>query len=198
MHPHASAEFEVSKSRFLAQVVPITALSELAPLVAFERREHPAAHHVCSAARVGLNGEYSRSSDDGEPSGTAGMPILGAITSAGVSDVCVLVTRYFGGVKLGTGGLARAYSAAAKQALSAGRTIQRREGVRVSVALSFEQAPKFEHVLRLAGLAPSLQYSEVVQLSVAVARTQLDEVLAIFANASLHPELGEPLVFTDS
>ena len=113
-------EIKVKGSRFIGQVFPAADREQAAArLQQVRRRYHDATHH-CSAWRVGAPGsDRSRSDDDGEPSGTAGPPILGAIEGAGVYQVLVVVTRYFGGTKLGSGGLVRAYGEAARQALAA-------------------------------------------------------------------------------
>lgn len=103
---------EIKHSRFLAQGVPVT--TSEAALAALTVASDPAATHNCWAYRIG--GEY-RSSDDGEPSGTAGRPILAAIDAQGFDQVAVVVTRWYGGVKLGAGGLARAYGGAAAECL---------------------------------------------------------------------------------
>jgi uncharacterized YigZ family protein len=118
------AEIKVKDSRFIAESCRVTAVDEAqARLNQIRRREHAASHH-CYAWRVGL-GDQARFkySDDGEPGGTAGRPIYDAIMSADLTDVLLVVTRYFGGTKLGTGGLARAYAEAARQVLAqSGRT----------------------------------------------------------------------------
>jgi putative IMPACT (imprinted ancient) family translation regulator len=108
------AEVEVKRSRFLAWAWPVA--SPGAALLRLESRRDPSASHNCWAFRVG---QAHRSSDDGEPGGTAGRPILAAIDGEGLNGVCVLVVRHFGGVKLGTGGLARAYAGAARAVLRA-------------------------------------------------------------------------------
>ena len=110
---------KIKGSRFLASVAPAADEEEAMAHVAAVRKLHHAARHVCWAWRTGEGGEGSRSSDDGEPSGSAGRPILQAIVGADLTFVAVAVTRYFGGTKLGVGGLARAYGGAAAEALSA-------------------------------------------------------------------------------
>ncbi len=106
---------EVSKSKFIAAVLPIASSEEALAAVDQKRAEHPKASHWCWA--YALHGAGSRYSDDGEPSGSAGRPILLAIEGEELDGVCVVVTRYYGGTKLGTGGLARAYGGSAREAL---------------------------------------------------------------------------------
>jgi len=115
-----SSEYKEQGSRFIAHLAPAGASGEaLAFLESLRRRYHDATHH-CWAFRTGWGEDLQvRSSDDGEPSHTAGEPILQSLEERAVSDACLVVVRYFGGVKLGTGGLARAYRAAARQALDA-------------------------------------------------------------------------------
>lgn len=113
---YAVSEYTVNKSRFLGYVFPVSSKEEADVKIAEIRSMHPQARHNVYAYCV-RNPEYSRYSDDGEPQGTAGMPVLDVIKKNGVTDCLIVVTRYFGGILLGTGGLVRAYSTAAKQAL---------------------------------------------------------------------------------
>ena len=107
------------RSKFLAFAIPVRTVEEAMEQVTKYQKEYFDARHVCWAYRLGPEGEEYRSNDNGEPSGTAGKPILGQMVSADVSDLIILVIRYFGGVKLGTSGLIVAYRAAAAEALSA-------------------------------------------------------------------------------
>ncbi len=114
------AAIEIKRSRFLAVVVRTDDEAAARAAIAAERRAHPEARHHCSAFVLASAGAQSveRSSDDGEPSGTAGAPMLDALRGAGLVDVTAVVTRWFGGIKLGTGGLARAYGEAVALALA--------------------------------------------------------------------------------
>lgn len=112
-------------SRFLAYVYPISSEDEVKPLVDALRKEHHAARHHCFSYRIGCDGATMRANDDGEPSGTAGRPILGVIDKYGLSDVMVVVVRYFGGILLGVPGLIRAYREAAEDALSRAEIVQK-------------------------------------------------------------------------
>ena len=113
----AEGEYESKRSRFLARAVPVRSEEEAAAVLAARRKEHYAARHHCYAYVLGPKNETVRFSDDGEPSGTAGKPILETLLGSGFHNALVVVTRYFGGTLLGTGGLVRAYTAAAKDAL---------------------------------------------------------------------------------
>lgn len=115
-----SAEFEVKKSRFIAWAVPVTSRQEAMQWVNRAREEFPDARHHCWAYQLGDSAvaTHAAANDDGEPSGTAGRPILSVIQHKNIGNVLVIVIRYFGGVKLGAGGLVRAYSGATELVLS--------------------------------------------------------------------------------
>ena len=110
--------YEEKRSRFLGLVTPVSSEEEAQRLLAARRKEHPEARHHCYAYVIGARHELARFSDDGEPSGTGGRPILDVLLGSGLHNAVVIVTRYFGGTLLGTGGLSRAYSAAAADALT--------------------------------------------------------------------------------
>lgn len=110
--------YEEKRSRFLALAFPVNSEEDAQKLLNARRKEHPEARHHCYAYMIGERNELTRFSDDGEPSGTGGRPILDVLQGSGLHNALVVVTRYFGGTLLGTGGLSRAYSAAAADALS--------------------------------------------------------------------------------
>jgi uncharacterized YigZ family protein len=132
------AELKVQGSRFLAAVYPVASVEAADQLLDKVRREYHDATHHCFAYRLGVEGALVRSVDDGEPAGTAGKPILTAIEREGLMDVLVIVTRYFGGIKLGTGGLARAYAGAAREALSAAVKVTRHVTIRLTAEIPGE------------------------------------------------------------
>ena len=111
------SEMEVKKSRFIGYASHVDTWEQASQYIDFVKKEHPKARHWCYGYRGGMNPVTERSSDDGEPSGTAGSPILSAITGEELSDVICVVVRYFGGIKLGAGGLIRAYGATARQVI---------------------------------------------------------------------------------
>ena len=115
-------EYEVKRSRFLCYAAPVRTPDEAQAFIASVKQKHWDARHNCSAYIL-REGGVKRFSDDGEPQGTAGMPILDVLEKSGVTDVCVVITRYFGGILLGAGGLVRAYSHSAALALEAGEII---------------------------------------------------------------------------
>jgi uncharacterized YigZ family protein len=191
----ASAETEISRSRFVATAHRIEGLDALAELVRTARRAHPDARHVCSAAVAGPHGESSRSNDDGEPGGTAGAPILSAIAHRGLTDVAVLVVRWFGGVKLGTGGLVRAYGGIASAALDAAGTLERVAASELTGRVDPGDAQRLEHALRAAGLVPTLDYrGGDVRLSLTVDDLRLAETRSLLARLGVPHETRGGLV----
>ncbi len=115
-------------SRFIARAYPVESEDEVRDIVAALRKEYHDARHHCYAYRLGLDGAQWRAADDGEPAGSAGRPILGQIDSAGLSDVLVVVIRYFGGIKLGIPGLIRAYKSSTADALAQARVVEKVAG----------------------------------------------------------------------
>jgi len=128
------------RSRFLAFAVPVHDEAEAKAHVAELKKKYYDARHVCYAYVLGFDGSRTRSNDDGEPSGSAGKPILGQLRSAGVTFALVAVVRYFGGVKLGTGGLAVAYKTAAAEALAAATVEERVVQATLRVAAPYAEA----------------------------------------------------------
>lgn len=133
--------FKDKGSRFISFVYPVESEAEVKEIVASVRKEYHDARHHCHAFRLGLDGSVWRASDDGEPSGTAGRPILGQIDSAGLSDVLVVVVRYFGGVKLGVPGLINAYKSATADALANAKVVEKIAGAWYRIGFSYEHMP---------------------------------------------------------
>lgn len=129
--------FKDNGSRFMAFAYPVETESEVKPIVDALKKEYHDARHHCFAYRIGLDGSTFRASDDGEPSGSAGRQILGQIDSMGLSDVLVVVVRYFGGIKLGIPGLIRAYKTSTMDALSSASTIEKIAGVNYRVRFGY-------------------------------------------------------------
>ncbi len=113
----SEGEYKEKGSKFISRVMPLNLEEDLQSKLETIKKDHPKARHICYAYRIGTKKLIFRTNDDGEPSGTAGKPILAAIDSAGVSDVLVAVVRYFGGTKLGASGLVNAYRLAAHEGL---------------------------------------------------------------------------------
>ena len=143
----AQDEYIVQKSRFLCDAAPCGTEEEALAFLQDKRTRYRDATPHCYAYVIGANAGVMRFSDDGEPSGTAGMPVLDVITKNGVQDVCVVVTRYFGGVLLGKGGLVRAYSQGAKLALEAGQVITMQSCLLCSLCCNYNQYGKVSAVV---------------------------------------------------
>ncbi len=145
-------EQEVTRSRFIATLAPISDEAAATALIDRVRgRFHDARHH-CTAMVLGPDGQRRRSSDDGEPAGTAGAPMLAVLTGAGLTDVVAVVTRYFGGTLLGAGGLVRAYGGAVSAAVDAADRLRRLPVARVRLEVAHATAGRIEHHLHhLAG-----------------------------------------------
>ena len=165
----AESEFEVKRSRFLTTLARVDAEEAAREVIADVRRVHPAARHHCSAFIVEVEGaqHIERSSDDGEPSGTAGAPMLGVLRGSGVTQVVAVVTRYFGGVLLGTGGLVRAYSDAVAEALAVAPKMQLVVATRYRLVVAAADAGGLEQELRRRGATlVSSTYGPQVELEV--------------------------------
>ena len=120
--------FKDNGSRFIAQAYPVESEEEVKEIVGSLKKEYHDARHHCFAYRIGLDGSRWRANDDGEPSGSAGRPILGQIDAAGLSDILVVVIRYFGGIKLGIPGLIRAYKTSTSDALAQATVVEKVAG----------------------------------------------------------------------
>lgn len=144
-------EREVSRSRFLCALAPAATEEEAQDFVARVRKEHPGANHNCWAYVIGADGDVQKASDDGEPGGTAGVPMLQMLTRREMRYVVAVVTRYFGGTKLGAGGLIRAYGGAVGEALDALGTVTRKRFRLVTVTTGHHRAGRLENELRTGG-----------------------------------------------
>lgn len=147
-----SREIVIRKSRFIGHVMPVENEEEALLFIEDIKKKHWNATHNCSAYMIGERDEIQRQSDDGEPSGTAGKPILEVIRNQGVKNVAIVVTRYFGGIMLGAGGLIRAYTDGAVAALEAGEVITRVLRREVFVEIDYTWLGKVENELRGRGI----------------------------------------------
>jgi uncharacterized YigZ family protein len=169
------AELVVKKSRFIARCVSIASRDEAMAAVEKARQDYPDARHHCWAYLLGdpADAANAGASDDGEPSGTAGKPILNVISHSQFGDVVVIVVRYFGGIKLGAGGLVRAYSAAAVQVLEQARAVPVRDTIELDLCCPFAEEQSVRHWLdQHEGKVVSVQYSDTVDL-----RCEIDETM---------------------
>lgn len=169
-------EIEEKKSRFIATVVPVKSEQEAAAEIEKIRRKYWDARHNCHAYIIG-DKEITRCTDDGEPSGTAGRPMLEVLLGAGLHDVLVVVTRYFGGTLLGTGGLVRAYSKAVQSGLAASRMAVVRFGRELQVFTDYNGIGKLQHILLDRDLTVTdTIYTEQVELRLLVPLTEADSL----------------------
>ncbi|MCR4859280.1 MAG: YigZ family protein [Bacteroidales bacterium] len=144
--------FKDNGSRFIAKAFPVESEEEVKQIVAAIRKEYHDARHHCYAYRIGLDGSTWRASDDGEPSGSAGRPILGQIDSAGLSDILVVVIRYFGGIKLGIPGLIRAYKTSTADALSCASVVEKVAGRWYGLRFPYDDLPAVMKLVKDMGL----------------------------------------------
>ncbi len=143
----ATALHIVQKSRFIAAATPVATEEEALEHVKKQRAEYKAATHYCYAYIIGENAGIMRYQDDGEPSGTAGMPILEALRQNDAVNACIVVTRYFGGVLLGAGGLTRAYSHAANEAVKAAGLALVEPSITLAITVDYPHWDKLEYLL---------------------------------------------------
>lgn len=173
----AQAELVEKKSRFIATIRPVSSEEEAAAFIEEMKKKYYDAKHNCSAFVIGSKGELTRSSDDGEPSGTAGRPMLEVLTGSGIRNIAVVVTRYFGGVLLGTGGLVRAYSGAVKMALEQCETITRRYGVQMLIKTDYNGVGKIQYLLGSKDVViQDSVYAADVQMTVLVPIEEYDRL----------------------
>lgn len=167
------------KSRFIATVIPAESEEEALAFIEAMKKKYWNATHNCSAYVIGEKGQLKRCSDDGEPSGTAGRPMLEVLEGEGIRNVAVVVTRYFGGTLLGTGGLVRAYSASVKAGLASSVIITKNPGVKLKIETDYTGLGKIQYLLGEMGIRTlDSQYTDHVELDVLVPETMLERVKA--------------------
>ena len=181
----ATGVVEDRGSRFLCTLQRVSDEDEARALVAVLRRDHPGARHHCSAFVIGPRAEVQRASDDGEPAGTAGAPMLEVLRGAGVSDVAAVVTRWFGGTLLGAGGLVRAYGDAVRAALAQAGTLRRSLLTELALELDHADAGRVEGELRSRGVTVlDVAYDARVRLLLAAPATEVDRLVEVVATAT--------------
>lgn len=170
------AEITEKRSRFIATVKPVKTEEEALEFIESLKKQYWDAAHNCFAYIIGNGSKMplKRCSDDGEPQGTAGRPMLAVLEGESLSDVCVVVTRYFGGVLLGTGGLVRAYSEAVRAGLDASVMITRRRGVKLRIKVDYTGLGKIQYLLAKREIKTlESRYTEAVELTVLVPEKEL-------------------------
>lgn len=173
---YAGGEGEIveKKSRFIATVRPVQTEEEALAFIEEMKKKYWDARHNCYVYSVGKNREYTRCSDDGEPSGTAGRPMLDVILGEDIYNVAAVVTRYFGGILLGTGGLVRAYSRSLQEGLAASTVIEKTYGISMEVVTDYTGIGKIQYIAGEQKL-PILdsEYTDRVVLHLLVRRIRL-------------------------
>ncbi|GAA2097267.1 YigZ family protein [Brevibacterium salitolerans] len=180
----AEAEIEIKHSRFLGLVAPVASEEEARTLIAQRRSAHPKARHHCTAFVLDPDARTRRFSDDGEPAGTAGAPILDVLTGRDLTYVLCVVTRYFGGTLLGAGGLVRAYGEAASAAADAARIDTFAERTPLTLTADYALAAALERAARSAGWSTEAEYGAEVALTLFVPPAELDSGLRTLADLS--------------
>ena len=139
---------EIKKSRFICHAKRVYSEEEARDFITAIKKEHYKATHNCSAFIVGERSEIKRTSDDGEPSGTAGVPMLGVLENHNLTNVCVVVTRYFGGIKLGAGGLIRAYAGSVALSVKEIGIIEIKEQAGIQIHMTYAQYQEYGNFLK--------------------------------------------------
>lgn len=173
-----SGEIVEKKSRFIATVCPVATEDEALAFIEATKKKYWDARHNCHAFVVGLKNELTRCSDDGEPAGTAGKPMLDVLIGSGVHNTAVVVTRYFGGTLLGTGGLVRAYSKSVQEGLAASSVIEKRLSHRLKVTTDYTGIGKIQYIAGTMNL-PVLDtdYTDTVTMTVLTGTADKDSFI---------------------
>ncbi|MEU2513959.1 YigZ family protein [Streptomyces syringium] len=178
-------EIEINKSRFLCALAPAATEEEAQAFIARVRKEHPTARHHCFAYVLGADGSVQKASDDGEPGGTAGVPMLQMLLRREIRYAVAVVTRYFGGVKLGAGGLIRAYGGAVGEALDTLGTVTRQRFRLATVTVDHQRAGKLENELRATGRAVrEVTYDSGVRMEIGLPEADVESFRAWLADTT--------------
>lgn len=192
-------EIVEKKSRFIATVRPIETEEEAAAFINEMKKKYWDARHNCSAFVIGSRQEITRCSDDGEPAQTAGRPMLDVLLREGITNVAVVVTRYFGGVLLGTGGLVRAYQSATQAGLAASKIIEKRQGKKLIIHTDYNGLGKLQYLFGQQKTAIlDTEYAADVVLTILVPLEQKDflyKEITEQTNGTAQMEWGEDAVY---
>jgi uncharacterized YigZ family protein len=173
------------KSRFIATVIPIETEEDAISFIEATKKKNWDASHNCSAYVIGLKNEIQRCSDDGEPNQTAGKPMLDVLLGEGLHNTCVVVTRYFGGTLLGTGGLVRAYSKAVQEGIKNCIIAEKQFGTKLMIGTDYNGIGKIQYILGQRGLTIlASDYTDKVNITVLVPVREVEEVEAAITEAT--------------
>lgn len=180
----ATSEVIEKKSRFIANIFYVESLEEAEEKIKQIKKKYYDARHNCFAFNIyNENGNISRFSDDGEPSGTAGAPMLAILNAQNLSNVLVVVTRYFGGILLGTGGLVRAYSEATKQAIENASIIEKDYGIICNYTVLYEDLEKIKYYFKQENIKMvDFNYAENVEITVETTEEKYQKILENIEN----------------
>ena len=169
---------EIKKSRFICHIKRVTTEDEARNFIQAVKKEHYKATHNCSAFILGERSEMKRSSDDGEPSGTAGVPMLGVLENHQLTNVCAVVTRYFGGIKLGAGGLIRAYAGSVALAIKEIGSVHIKEQLGLRLTLSYSQYQELPNFLKAKQLQEQdTAFTDQVQTTIFIDKDDKESVI---------------------
>lgn len=175
----ADTEYVIQKSRFIGHATPVETEEEALRYLEAIRQEHKAANHNCYAYIIGENAGIMRYSDDGEPGGTAGLPIIEVMKQRGVVNCAVVVTRYFGGILLGAGGLVRAYSHTCALALNEASVCEMAPSLRMRLEVAYPQWDRVQHELKsLPVRQDEPEYTDSIRFGLLCKQTDAEQVLA--------------------
>ncbi|SOB90969.1 uncharacterized YigZ family protein [Ureibacillus xyleni] len=170
---YGEREIVISKSRFIGYVNRAETEEEALDFIDFIKKKHPNATHNCSCYMIGEHDQIQKANDDGEPSGTAGVPMLEVLKKQGLKDTVVVVTRYFGGIKLGGGGLIRAYGKATTEGIDAAQVVERKLHHVMKISIDYTWLGKVENEVRNSKYTLSeIQYAEGVEVIVEVLKDE--------------------------
>ena len=187
-------EIEIRRSRFIADLFPVSSAEDAAGILVGIRKEFYDATHHCSALRVGIEQPFEKASDDGEPQGTAGHPMLRLLQMRDLTNVCVVVTRYFGGIKLGTGGLSRAYAVAAGAAIEKSKIFCYTPHRKVRFCLPYDLVGAFENAIKnTAVLVREREFGETVSMICLIPTEETDRFLHTVTELSAARIVAESL-----
>ena len=179
-----SGEIEEKKSRFIANVFSVSSEEEALSHINAVKKKYWDARHNCYAFIIGKKQELMRCSDDGEPQGTAGKPILEVIKGKELCNVLVVVTRYFGGTLLGTGGLVRAYTDATKAGLEASKMAKVISGKRLLLETDYNSVGKLLYIMGSYGIEPEVTYTDIVEAKVVIKDELVDRIIKELTEAT--------------
>lgn len=172
------AQEEIKKSRFICHAKRVYSEEEARDFIAAIKKEHYKATHNCSAFIVGEKSEIKRTSDDGEPSGTAGVPMLGVLENHQLTNVCFVVTRYFGGIKLGAGGLIRAYAGSVALAIKEIGLIEIKEQAGLRLKMSYSQYQNFDNFLKAEDLIEfDTEFTDIVATTIYIDKQEKETLV---------------------